>query len=219
MKTQISLLLLIVFISCKNDHKNKVIPKKSKNFELISQPDKVKNIKPSNNSNLIDFLEKPIDLKEFKELTINKKNYITTGVCNSKDYYFLPKIKDSIFYIYNYLNGSLTNSERINQIIVFKHGNNKHLYDDENEILIELRIFNNDTSLEEGNLVGLTKSELETKFGTNYLIINKRIVYSYKNKVLIIELNQSKVKSYNYVFLNTEKIDIDLIKKILNYKN
>ncbi len=175
-------------------------------MELISKSE----IK--SNSILVEFLKNPIDLQEFKK----KKNinYTTTSVSNGMDYYFQPEIKDSIFYTYNYPIENFKDSKRIDKVLVFKYGKNKHTYDDETEILIELRIFNEDSDLGKANLVGLSKTELESEFGTDYLTLDKRIIYSNKNKVLILEIENSKVKSFNYIKLSTEKIDTDLIRKI-----
>jgi hypothetical protein len=82
----------------------------------------------------------------------------------------------------------------VNKIIVFKYGENKHKFEDETETLIEMRIFNKDADLGKANLVGLSKTELESELGTDYLTFDDRIVYSNKNRVLIIEFNDSKVK-------------------------
>ena len=81
--------------------------------------------------------------------------------------------------------------------------------------MIELRVFNKDSDLGKANLIGLSTTELESEFGTDYLTFDNGIVYSYKNRILIIELNNSKVKSYNYIKLNTEKIDKNLIGQII----
>ena len=162
---------------------------------------------------MTEFLEKPIDLQKFKKS--KNRNYITTSVSSGTDYYFEPKIKDSIFYTYNYPTENFTDSKRIDQIIVLKHGKNKHTYEDETEILIELRIFNKDLDLGKANLVGLSKTELESEFGANYMNFDNGIAYSNKNRVLILELENSKVKSYRYIKLNTEKIDNDLIGQII----
>ena len=164
------------------------------------------------NLKLIEFLKTPINLENFKKS--KDINYTTTGVSKGMDYYFQPKIKDSIFYAYNYPTENFENSKRIDQVIVFKYGENKHTYDDETEILIELRIFNKDLDLGKANLVGLSKMELETKFGTDYLTFDNGIAYSNENKILILELVNSKVKSYRYLKLNSDKIDTDLIRQI-----
>jgi len=168
---------------------------------------------PANNTKLASFLENPIDLQSFKK--VKNINYTTTSVSNGMDYHFQPIIKDSIFYTYNYPVKNFTDSNKIDQVIVFKHGKNKHTYDDKTEILIELRIFNKDVDLGKANLVGLTKMELESEFGTDYLTLGNRITYSNKNKILILEIENSEVKSYRYIKLNTEKIDTNLIEQII----
>jgi hypothetical protein len=89
---------------------------------------------------------------------------------------------------------------------------------DNTEILIELSVETQDTTLGKVNLIGLTKTELETEFGTDYLTLDNRIIYSNKNKVLILELENSKVESFNCIKLNTDKIDSDLIGQIINEK-
>ncbi|GAA0875752.1 hypothetical protein GCM10009118_21610 [Wandonia haliotis] len=162
---------------------------------------------------LISFLDAPIDLQKYKKSKNNQ--YTTTSVSNKKDYYFQPKIENAIYYTYYYSSESVKDSKRIDQVIVFKHGENKHVYNDETEILIELRVFNNDSDLGEANLVGLTKGELESRFGSDYLLSNNRLIYSDKNKVLIIKLNGSKVKAYYYIKLNTEKLDANFIGQLI----
>jgi len=163
------------------------------------------------NSKLMEFLEKPIDLQTFKK---KKDRDVTTSVKNGLEYQYHPKFKDSIFYGYNFLKEDI-GPKGINEIVVFKYGENKHRYEDETEILIELRIFNKDSDLGKANLIGFTKTELETEFGSDYLTLNNRMVYSNKNKVLILELEDSKVDSYNYIKLSSDKIDIELIEQII----
>jgi len=75
-------------------------------------------------------------------------------------------------------------------------------------------VFNKDSDLGKANLIGLSTTELESEFGTDYLTLDNRLIYSEKNKILILELENSKIKSFNYIKLSTEKIDSDLIRKI-----
>ena len=209
MKIRVLTILFLVFISCKN-----VAEKETEKFEIKidSTELKIEKVeKQSENIKLSSFLEKPIDLQEFKE---KKKRNVTTSVTNGMEYHFHPKVSDSIFYNYYYHDENL-NSNRIDQITVFKYGQNKHRYDDQTETLIGFKIFNKDSDLGKANLVGISKTELESKFGTDYLTFDNGIVYSYKNRVLIIELNDLKVNSYSYIKLNTEKVDKDLIGQII----
>ena len=209
MKIRVLTILFLVFISCKN-----VAEKETEKFEIKidSTELKIEKVeKQSENIKLSSFLEKPIDLQEFKE---KKKRNVTTSVTNGMEYHFHPKVSDSIFYNYYYHDENL-NSNRIDQITVFKYGQNKHRYDDQTETLIGFKIFNKDSDLGKANLVGLSKTELESKFGTDYLTFDNGIVYSYKNRVLIIEFNDLKVNSYSYIKLNTEKVDKDLIGQII----
>ena len=55
----------------------------------------------------------------------------------------------------------------------------------------------------------------EAEFGSDYLTVDGHIVYSHKNKVLLVQLDGSKIKSYKYLKLNTENIDNDLIQQIV----
>ncbi len=209
MKIRVLTILFLVFISCKN-----VAEKETEKFEIKidSTELKIEKVeKQSENIKLSSFLEKPIDLQEFKE---KKKRNVTTSVTNGMEYHFHPKVSDSIFYNYYYHDENL-NSNRIDQITVFKYGQNKHRYDDQTETLIGFKIFNKDSDLGKANLVGLSKTELESEFGTDYLTFDNGIVYSYKNRVLIIEFNDLKVNSYSYIKLNTEKVDKDLIGQII----
>ncbi|WP_435263310.1 hypothetical protein [Tenacibaculum sp. nBUS_03] len=213
MKIQVLTILFIAFFSCKDVAERKPNELKSDKFELLIESDKTEKEKYLNNLSLTSLLENPIDLQKFKKS--KNRDYMTTGVSNGKDYYFEPKIKDSIFYTYNYPTKNFSDSKKIDQIVVFKYGKNKHKYEDETEILIELRVFNKNFDLGKANLVGLTKTELESEFGENYLNFDNGIAYSNKNKVLILELENSKVKSYRYIKLNTEKIDNELIRNLI----
>ena len=200
-------ILFLIFLSCENatEKQIEVVPVRIDSTRLNIE-------KQSENSNLISFLENPIDLQKFKE---NKNRNVTTGVTNGTEFYFNPTIKDSIFYVYYYPADNFDNTREIDQVVVFKHGKNKHNYEDETEILIELRIFNKDSDLENANLIGLSKTKLESEFGTNYLTFDDGIAYSYKDKILILKLENSIVNSYRYIKLNTEKIDNDLIGQII----
>ena len=184
---------------------------KTDRFELIPYPDSDEQEKYLKSKKLTAFLEKPIDLQKFKS---RKNRNVTTSVTNGLKYQYHPVINDSIFYGYNFITDSI-GPKGINEIIVFKYGENKHRFKDSTEILIEMRIFNKDSELGKANLIGFTKTELESEFGNNYLPFDNGIAYANKNKVLIFELKKSIVNSYKYVKLSSEKIDKDLIRQIM----
>jgi hypothetical protein len=208
MKIRILTILFLVFISCQN-----VTEKETEQVQIVvdSTGLKIETVeKNPKNLKLTSFLENPIDLQEFKNI---KKKAFTTGVTKGMTYHLHPQIKDSIFYQYNYLNQ--WRPRLTAEIVVFKNGENKHTYDDKTEILIELKVFGKDSDLGKANLIGLSKAELETEFGSDYLPFVNGIIYYNKNKVLIFELDNLEVKSYRYIKLNTESVDQDLIRQIL----
>ncbi|WP_179320921.1 hypothetical protein [Winogradskyella helgolandensis] len=209
MKIRVLTILFLVFLSCKNTTEKEI-----ENVQIVVDSTGLKiekAEKPIENSKLIAFLENPIDLQDFKK---KKGMRFTTSVTNGTEYYSNPKIKDSIFYVYYYPSENLADSRKIDNIVVFKYGENKHRYIDQTENLIELRVFNKDSDLGKANLIGLSKMEMESEFGNDYLTLDNRLIYSEKNKILILELENSKIKSFNYIKLSTEKIDSDLIRKI-----
>jgi hypothetical protein len=208
MKIGVLTILFLVFLSCKN-----ATEKETEQVQIVvdSTGLKIETVEEnSENLKLTSFLENPIDLHDFK--TKKNKN-VTTSVNNGLEYQYHPKINDSIFYGYNFITDNI-GQKGVNEIVVFKYGENKHRYEDETEILIELRIFNKDSDLGKAHLIGLSTTELESEFGTDYLTLDSRLIYSEKNKILILELENSKIKSFNYIKLSTEKIDSDLIRKI-----
>jgi hypothetical protein len=211
MKLGSLIILFLVCLSCKNENENKSNSTNSERFELVPEPDKDEREKYEKNLNLTSLLENPIDLQEFKNKT---KRDVTTNVTNGLEYYFHPKINDSIFYSYNFIS-TVNRQLEINEIVVFKYGKNQHNYEDKTEILIELKIKSNDSDLGKANLIGLSKTDLESEFGNDYLTFDNGIAYSNKNKVLIIELEDSKVKSLRYIKLNNEKINTELIGQIM----
>jgi len=206
MKIYVLAILFLTFLSCKNATEKEV-----EKVQIVVDSTGLKVEKLTKNPNLISFLESPIDLQKFKS---RKMQNVTTTVTNGMNYYFNPKFSDSIFYSYNFITQN-NGQNGINEIIVFKYGENQHRYEDKTETLIEMRIFNKDSDLGKADLIGLTKTELESKFGTDYLTFDNGISYSDKNKVLILELDNSKVNSYRYIKLNTEKVDTDLIGQII----
>jgi hypothetical protein len=192
-----------------------VTEKKTESVQIIGDSTGLKTEKVEKsikNSKLISFLENPIDLQDYKSI----KGESLSSVTNGLNYHYHPNIKDSIFYNYSAFPTDSTWSElEPVWITVFKFGDKRHSWDDKTEILIELSVKGKDSDLKKANLIGLSKTELETKFGTDYLTLRNGIAYSHKNKVLILELNKSIVNSYRYVKLNTEKIDKDLIEQIM----
>ena len=210
MKIRVLTTLLLVLISCKN-----VTKKETEQVQLVvdSTGLKIETVeKNSENLKLTSFLENPIDLQEFK----TKKQQSLSTVVNRKEYYLNPKINDSILYLYSFLpNDPFQSKIEQLEIVIFKFGKNKHSWEDNTEILIELKVKVQDINLGKANLVGLSKTELESEFGTEYLTFDNGIIYSNKNKVLLVEFNDSKIKSYNYIKLNTEKIDKNLIEQII----
>ena len=209
MKIRILTIVISAFLSCKNAPE-----KEPKEVPIIVDSTESKTEKkdaPVKNSKLISFLENPIDLQEFKA---KKGREVTTSVKNGLKYQYHPKISDSIFYGYNFMTDRI-GPKGVNSIVVFKFGENQHRYEDETEILIEMRIFNKDSDLGKANLIGRSKTELVSEFGIDYLTFAKGIAYSNNNKVLILQFDQSKVSSYCYVKLSSNKIDTDLIQQII----
>jgi hypothetical protein len=210
MKIRVLTILFLAFLSCKNVTENE-----TEEVQIVVDSTELKiekAEKPTKNSKLISFLENPIDLQDYK--TIKGKSL--SSVTNGLNYHYHPNIKDSIFYKYSAFPADSTWSEMESVwITVFKFGDKRHSWDDKTEILIELSVKGKDEDLKKADLIGLSKVELESEFGTDYLTLDDRIVYSNKNKVLILELENSNVKSYRYLKLNTEKIEIDLIGEII----
>lgn len=207
------MILFLSFGSCKDVaiDKTKQVQIKADSTELEIEPPQ----QEAENLKLTSFLENPIDLQEFKKRKgRDEKSYVTTGVDRGTDYYFNPKFSDSVFYGYHFITEDV-GQDRFTEIIVFKYGEGKHSYEDGAEILIELRVFSEDEDLGRANLVGLTKNELELAFGTDYMTFDDKIVYSGENKILIVVLGDSKVKSFRYVKLNTENVDRDFIRRML----
>ncbi len=177
-------------------------------LELVSKS----KLEIKSDSVIVEFLENPINLQEFK----TTKGQSLSSVTNGLEYHFRPKIKDSIYYHYTtFPNDSLWTEISPIDIVVFKYGKNKHSWNDKTEILIEFTVSGNDNDLKKANLVGLTKNELESQFGTEYKVFDNRIVYSNKNKALIIELKNSRVEWFKYIKLSTENIDSTLIEKAI----
>lgn len=212
MRLGILIILFLVYLSCNNKIESKSKPSKSEGVELLPEQDKAEKENYLKNLNLTSLLKNPINLQKFKKS--KNSDCTTSSIRSGTGYYFKPKITNSILYSYNYPVEKFTDHKSINQMVVFKYGKNKHKYEDETEILIELRIFNKDLDLGKANLVGLAKTKLESEFGVNYRNFKNGIIYSDKNKVLIFELENSKVKSYRYMKLNTENINRDLVEKI-----
>lgn len=209
MRVKIFLIFLISVFGCKNTP-DKAPANQQKSVDN-TEIDSVLSQQTLQTFKLISFLENPLDLQNFKA---KKMRNVTTSVTNGLYYYYNPAINDSIFYSYNFITDTI-GPKGINDIVVFKHGALKHSYDDATEILIDMKISNKDTALEKADLVGVSKTELESEFGKNYQTTVNGMVYAYQNKVLIIELEESQVRSYRYLKLNTDKVDKDLIKRIM----
>ncbi|WP_298343007.1 hypothetical protein [uncultured Algibacter sp.] len=210
MKIRVLTILLLALLSCK-----KTTKKEAEQIQIVIDSTGLKiekAEKTTKNSKLISFLENPIDLQDYKAI----KGKSLSSVTNGLNYHYHPNIRDSIFYNYSAFPTDSTWSEMEPVwITVFKFGDKRHSWDDKTEILIELSVKGKDKDLKKANIIGLSKAELESEFGTDYLTLDNRIVYSNKNKVLILELENSEVKSFNYIKLSTEKIDADLIRQII----
>jgi hypothetical protein len=208
MNSKIFIILLIV--SCQNVTRDQNIQKNNENTNEL----KVESALQKTNKLVANsFLENMIDFQKFKEV---KSLRFTTTVTQNKAFYFTPEINDSIYYLYNYLPEKYKSSFKEDNAIVFKYGKNQHTYEDDTEILLELSIYNEDSNLGSINLVGLSQTDLISKFGSHYEMFDNFMVYSNKQTILLIELNNSKAQSFRYIKLNTEIINQDLINQILN---
>jgi len=163
------------------------------------------------NSELISFLENPIDLIDYKN---QKKNWTSSGF-NGFSYYYSPQKRDSIYYAYTYPNDN-ENPMRFDKIIVFKYGENKQIYNDNTERLIGMNIFSNDSLLGKANLIGLTTSRIKSRFGESELSTSDKLIYINENKIILLKIENNKVASFKYLKLNTNNIDKELIEQIEN---
>lgn len=164
------------------------------------------------NHNLISFLNNPLDLMGFKSI----KGQSLSSVTNGLDYHFKPEITDSIFYSYfAFPNDTGWSTLSPIEVIVFKHGKNKHTWHDPSEILIEFTITGKDSAFKKTNLVGLSLDKIKDQFGPDYQIFDNIIFYSFENKVLILKSKESTVQWFKYVRLNTESVTRVLVEEIV----
>jgi len=216
--------LLFFFQSCNRaPEKASKYSQKNKKSSIIKKSENVKHKhiqdKKSNRDTINKFLNKPFDLFKFKE----KKRMSNSGIGRKESYYFKPN-KEGMYYryfLFSRLQGYIgTNKNKIIrknnglEITVYKElGKYRFKYSDPTEILIEVRARFNDFDLPELALVGLDSSFIIKEFGKPDYYKKECMIYQFKNRALILNINNKKVKWLKYLNLE-EGIDIKKTDKL-----
>ena len=209
------LVFLIFIISCKSSN-NKIHFHSDLDSSVVIEAN---DLMTENHidSELIDFLNNPIDLIDFKSI----KTTSNSGSRNRKKYHLKPdSINDFIYYLYSAFWADSTSEELLSptKILVLKYGSGKNEWDDKNEMLIELRVFGSDIDLKSANIVGLPVDTILSRFGKGYQKWDSRLIYCVENNLLILNTLQDTIIDYRYLRLNTNKVDSLLIQEVLKDK-
>ncbi len=221
-----SFIILIFFISCENPVKKQIesAPEISNSKSLpdkIQSADTLKTPIEKTVKSIDSFLLKSFDIFEFKK-RIEKGN---SGGASKRTYYFKPGYKGFYycFSLFHDLKGYMGNrkeyifkgGETGLEIITFKqYGKYQNDYLDPTEELIQIKTQMNFFDLPELAFVGLDKIDLKERLGEPSFEKEGCLVYTHKDRALILGLNSGRVKWLKYVHLNTELTSDKTIAKL-----
>lgn len=150
-----------------------------------------------NSKQLKRFLTAPIDLPTFK-----KKNGANSRVSKEKAYYLKPKEK-GFYYNYFLFRGC---SDYGLVMDVYMYGDSPGSYSKANETLVDLKCRCELRDLKDLNLVGKEWETIKEKYGDNYLKVDDKRIYVYKENLLILEIERKSINSYRYLRTNLRQI-------------
>lgn len=159
--------------------------------------------------NLLQFLENPLDLVQFKRVKGISNNGAAKRPGGPRTYHQPP---GRGFY-YQYFNfpifgkdqrGDAPPREALGDlvIVVYKFGQTVGDFYDTRELLIEISVKARDYDLMKTNLVGLDLKAITDRFGTDYIKIEDLIVFHANKKVLVLSAPGGVVQWFRYVRLN-----------------
>lgn len=166
------------------------------------------------------FLLEPFDLYNFKKI----KGSSNSGFRHGKSYQHQPS-KKGIYYDFFFFSGmigyigfekaNLVRNEDGLTITTFKpEGPHQQLYDDPNEILIEVKARLNDPGLPELAFVGLDTTVIQNQLGPKNFEFSNCWIYTYKERALILRIEKGKVEWLRYIHMMEELTEGHLPKDI-----
>jgi hypothetical protein len=164
---------------------------------------------PAVPKNLLQFLENPLDLVQYKKAKGISNNGAARKPAGAKTYHKPP---DQGFY-YQYFNfpifgeekrGDIAPREALGDIVVvvYKFGRTVGDYYDHREVLIELSACARDCDLMAANLVGLDVRTITERFGTDCIRKDDMMIYHANRKALVLSVTDGRVRWFRYVRLN-----------------
>jgi hypothetical protein len=159
------------------------------------------------------FLQKPVDLQQFKKA----KGPSNSGIADIQQYYFKPAEKGVYFRFFIFrspntfiYSGTENKKQHVPygtgfQIVTYKPpGKYRDAYLDPTEMLIEVTASYNDPDLPELAFVGLDTVTIKKKLGNHFIRKDNYFIYSADNNVLILNITEGVVKCLKYTRLNAK---------------
>jgi hypothetical protein len=217
----ISLLFLLVLASCNNQTtpqvksvSNNLITKSLSDTISVEDTLQTKNerteVLMEKISTRDTFLLKPFDLYKFKR----KVGQSNSGGAGKKTYRFKPEYKGLYysFFLFSNLNGYMgsTKQDTLHQedgltITTYKPvGKYQNEYFDPTEELIEVEAKFNNFDLPELAFVGLNTTKIKEQLGNPSFEKNNCFVYTFRDRALILKIENGSVNWLRYVHLKSE---------------
>lgn len=159
--------------------------------------------------NLLQFLGKPLDLVQWKNMKGISNNGAAKRPAGEKTYHRPP---ERGFY-YQYFNFPIFGQTKRGDtapregwgdvvVVVYKFGQTVGDYYDKREVLIEIGARARDCDLGEANLVGQDLKSITERFGGGFIGKGDVIVYCMDRKALALGVRDGKVEWFHYVRIN-----------------
>ncbi len=221
----IPITILLSIVSCDKKTKPQVDSLNNKSIlKISSDTNSVKDKSPIQVIGKVyyidSFLLKPFDLYKFK----NKVGRSNSGGTEKKSYRFKPEYEGVYysFFMFSKLKGYLGSRKEDTlqredglTIITFKpFGKWQNDYFDPTEELIEVEAKFNSFYLPELAFVGLNKTDIKEHLGAPSFEINNCFVYTFRDRALILKLNNGKVNWLRYIHLKSELTNDKIFDKL-----
>ena len=170
---------------------------------LISVKGATQSIPKQENQNIIQLLENPLDIVEYKRLKRSANN----GGGRKQPYFYRPDYP-GFFYSYFIFGGK---SEHTPYLTVYKKGSKIGYYSDTNEEFIQVWSAVEDKDLGEADLARKKIADIKSKFGPQYVETDTHLIYQHKRCILVIRKAGSicrwfKIARLNKSFKNLEDL-------------
>jgi len=206
----IKFLPIVILLGCNNSNENVVNKTEEVSTELMKSDSLSIEVEEKNsfNDSVSAYFNKPVDFYKLKKATMHMHSGGDLILSND----FFHSVNDDRYVYYNYWAIEFDTADYIgrSRSLSFKvlkpwtENTREQYYETDNEILIGIKSKISWSGLEASNFVGQSAEQVKERFGEPNFNKNECVIYYLNDKLLVLKIDNGKVKWFKYIWLRTD---------------